>query len=146
MSKIEKKYISESAQATQKISEDIIAAGIENKYFMFALYGDLGAGKTQFTKGAAKFLGVKNNVNSPTFLIMKKYKAAKVDFLYHFDCYRLQNSAEVLRLGFGDIIKERNSIIIIEWAEKIEDILPAHVLRISFEIKGETKRKILLHE
>ncbi|MEA2097681.1 MAG: tRNA (adenosine(37)-N6)-threonylcarbamoyltransferase complex ATPase subunit type 1 TsaE [Patescibacteria group bacterium] len=118
----------------------------KNSNWLICLSGDLGGGKTVFTQGLAKGLGVNGIVNSPTFLIMKKYnsskKANKKYNLYHFDCYRISSYKEILDLGFPEIISGENNIIVIEWPEKIEKILPKNRLNLNFKFVDENTRKI----
>ncbi len=118
----------------------------KNSNWLVCLYGDLGGGKTTFVKGMAEKLGIKETVNSPTFVIMKKYISANAAYkkyaLYHFDCYRISDCNEILDLGWEEIIGGENNIIVIEWPEKIEDILPKNKLRIKFEFIGENLRGI----
>ena len=106
-----------------------------------ALVGDLGAGKTTFTQGFASGLGVKARILSPTFILMRKYE----DF-YHVDLYRLEENVEkeVVNLGLTDIWGKNKNVVLIEWAEKIDDILPKDVIRIEFETLGEKKRRIVV--
>ena len=118
----------------------------KNSNWLVCLYGDLGSGKTTFVQGLAEELLVKETVNSPTFLIMKKYSSLKKDNkkynLYHFDCYRISDYKEILDLGWEEIINGENNIIVIEWPEKIEDILPKKRLNLKFEFVDENTRKI----
>lgn len=118
----------------------------KNSNWLVCLSGDLGGGKTTFTQGLAEEFGVKEIVNSPTFLIMKKYYSSKKDnkkyTFYHFDCYRLSGYQDVLALGWDDIMKGENNIIIVEWPEKIEEILPEKRLNLKFEFVNENTRKI----
>lgn len=119
---------------------------------VMALEGNLGSGKTTFIQGLAVGLGVKENVLSPTFLILKKFT---IDFsarggpaqgwknFYHIDAYRLQNPGELSELGFDDIIKNPENLIVIEWADKIKRILPKNILKIKFVNLGKDKRKII---
>lgn len=86
-----------------------------------ALNGDLGAGKTTFTKFVFKYLGVKEIVNSPTFAILKSYKG-KFN-LNHFDMYRI-TTEEAIEAGFDEILNDKNSVIFIEWGENVAPILP----------------------
>ena len=118
----------------------------KNSNWLICLSGDLGGGKTVFTQGLAEELEVKEIVNSPTFLIMKKYnsfkKANKKYNLYHFDCYRISSYKEILDLGLSEIINGENNIIVIEWPERIEKILPKNRLNLEFEFIDENTRKI----
>lgn len=92
---------------------------------VIALEGDLGAGKTTFTKGLARGLGISRNVNSPTFTIIKEYNGKLP--LYHMDVYRLKNSME--DLGFDEYF-DGEGVTVIEWAHMIEDQLPNQLLKI----------------
>jgi tRNA threonylcarbamoyladenosine biosynthesis protein TsaE len=106
---------------------------------VITLEGDLGAGKTTFTKGLAKGLGIMRNVNSPTFTIIKEYKGNLP--LYHMDVYRLDDSMEDLGFDeyfFGD------GVTVVEWAHLIEDQLPEHRLDIKIYHHNERQRKIIL--
>lgn len=109
---------------------------------IFALKGTLGSGKTTFLKGVAKGLKIKEKIKSPSFLIFRKFfLPQKGYFFYHFDCYRIKNSKEILDLGFFEILKSP-SLVFIEWAEKIKKILPSKTIWIEFSILGERERKI----
>ncbi|OGZ63125.1 MAG: tRNA (adenosine(37)-N6)-threonylcarbamoyltransferase complex ATPase subunit type 1 TsaE, partial [Candidatus Spechtbacteria bacterium RIFCSPLOWO2_02_FULL_38_8] len=109
------------------------------------LVGELGAGKTQFAQGAAEYLGIKRNVTSPTFVLMKKYKLTGGNFnaMYHIDCYRLHSSRELLDLGWKEIAKEPNNIIFIEWAEKVKNILPEYTIWVTMKDIGNNKREVI---
>lgn len=104
---------------------------------VITLEGDLGAGKTSFTKGLAKGLGVKRVVNSPTFTIIKEYKGRLP--LYHMDVYRLENSDE--DLGFDEYFNGEG-ITVVEWPSMISDQLPNHRLKIEIRHEGDEKRKL----
>lgn len=106
---------------------------------VIALEGDLGAGKTTFTKAVAKALGVTRNVNSPTFTIMKQYQGRLP--LYHFDVYRMEDADE--DLGFDEFFYGEG-VCIVEWAHLIGPQLPSELLNIQIKYIGETKREITL--
>ncbi len=116
------------------------------------LYGELGAGKTTFTKALAEALGVTQTVTSPTFVIEKIYKLSDQNIgkksnkifrhLIHIDAYRLEESSELTALGFETIVADPQNLIIIEWAQNIEDILPKDVKKINFSVTGEHTRDI----
>lgn len=118
----------------------------KNSNWLVCLSGDLGGGKTTFVQGLAEELGVKAVANSPTFVIMKKYFSAKPAnkkySLYHFDCYRISSCEDILDLGWEDIISSENNIIVVEWPEKIKEILPAKRLDLEFEFIDEKIRGI----
>lgn len=100
------------------------------------LYGNLGAGKTTFTQGFAKGLGIKNRIVSPTFIIARQYGN-----FYHVDLYRLTSQDDVKAIGLEEIWSDKKNIVIIEWPEITEEILPKHI-KVKFEIISETQRKI----
>jgi len=97
---------------------------------IYCLDGELGVGKTVFTQGFAKGLGIEEPINSPTFTIVQEYTQGRIP-LYHFDVYRLEDTDEFLAIG-GDEYFEKG-ISIIEWGEIIKDILPKEYIKISFE-------------
>src|SRR5690625_3645954 len=105
---------------------------------VIALEGDLGAGKTTFTKGLAEGLGVKRVVNSPTFTIIKEYEGRIP--LYHMDVYRLEFSDE--DIGFDEYFYGQG-VTVVEWATFIEEFLPSKRLNISIETESESSRRII---
>jgi len=106
---------------------------------VITLEGDLGAGKTTFTKGLALGLEIKKNVNSPTFTIIKEYHGKLP--LYHMDVYRVEDSFE--DLGFDEYF-EGNGVSVIEWAHLIEDQLPEELLAIHIYLSENESRKIMI--
>lgn len=114
---------------------------------VFALYGDLGAGKTKFVQGLAVGLGVKSRVNSPTFNILKIYKtetSAPVKTFCHIDAYRLKDAAGLAALGAEEFFDDRTTVSAVEWAEKVEGVLPRSVKTITIEHLAGTDRKITI--
>lgn len=107
---------------------------------LITLEGDLGAGKTTFTKGLGKGLGIKRPINSPTFTIMKIYEGGRLP-LYHIDAYRLEGLEQ--DLGFEEFIYGEG-VCVIEWYMFIEDLLPKDRLEIKIEYEGDEARKITL--
>lgn len=107
---------------------------------VFALTGDLGAGKTQFVKGVVAGLESRAEVTSPTFVLVHEYEDGRLP-VYHFDFYRLDNSEAVLRLGFDDYIFD-DGVSLIEWADRYPDLIPKEARWLSFELKGENSRVI----
>jgi tRNA threonylcarbamoyladenosine biosynthesis protein TsaE len=112
---------------------------------VIGLVGDLGAGKTVFTKGIAKGLGVKNvrYVNSPTFVIIKEYKG-KIP-LYHFDLYRLNKSSVIDAENFEEYFYG-DGVTVIEWADKIRKLLPKKYVEVRLSVAGEGRRKITIRK
>ncbi|WP_156291098.1 tRNA (adenosine(37)-N6)-threonylcarbamoyltransferase complex ATPase subunit type 1 TsaE [Oceanobacillus salinisoli] len=127
--------ISNSAKETESVGERL--ASLLQAGDVLTLEGDLGAGKTTFTKGLAKGLGVKRTVNSPTFTIVKEYEGRLP--LYHMDVYRLENSDE--DIGFDEYF-HGEGVSVVEWAKFIEDYLPAERLDIKISY-GEGDSRIL---
>lgn len=130
-------------EETQIYAERLAAsAGPDRR--IFALVGDLGAGKTTFSRFFLRALGVTEPVTSPTFVIMKKYPVADARFsrACHVDCYRLKNPEEMAALGFNDILADTKTVVLIEWADRIADMLPPDTVWIDFVHGGETDRNI----
>lgn len=128
--------MSHSEIQTQEIA-NLVASALSVPSLL-TLDGDLGAGKTQFAKGVAKFLGVKESVSSPTFNILKCYFSGRVPF-YHIDAYRLENGENV-DIGLEEVI-EGDGITLVEWSSFIEDML-FEPLKIRIEVINETERRI----
>jgi len=116
--------LSTSEEGTQNIAKEIWQKNepyFGKRSIVFALQGEMGAGKTQFTKGLARAMGITELVTSPTFAIENEYKTGK-NRLYHFDAWRLEDSNELTALGFEDLIEQR-SVISVEWAEKVAEVI-----------------------
>ena len=110
---------------------------------VYALIGDLGVGKTVFTKGFAEGLGIEEPVSSPTFTILQIYEEGRLP-LYHFDVYRIEEPEEMEEVGFDDYIYGEG-VCLIEWANRIEEILPEETIYVVIEKdleKGMDYRKI----
>jgi len=110
------------------------------------LSGDLGAGKTTFTRGLGKALGVKQNVNSPTFVVMKVYHAntAMVNKLVHIDAYRLESGRDLMNIGAMEYFGAEKTVTVIEWPEKVSDILPNNTININIKNTGEDSREFIV--
>ena len=123
---------------------DILAKKIANyasENTVIALIGDLGTGKTTFTKTFAKEFGVKENLKSPTFNYVLEYLTGRLP-LYHFDVYRLCNSEEIYEIGYEDYINN-GGVALIEWADIILDDLPKEYIRIDFSYSTkDDERKV----
>jgi tRNA threonylcarbamoyladenosine biosynthesis protein TsaE len=130
---------------TSKSAEQTIAAG--RKYGeqarrgeVFALTGDLGAGKTQFVKGFVAGVESRAEVTSPTFVLVHEYSDGHLP-VYHFDFYRLEDRDSILRLGFDEYVFG-DGVSLIEWADRHRDLIPPHAKWLSFELKDENTRVI----
>lgn len=132
------KFISESPQDTIKFGKKI--AKLLKPTFVVGLYGDLGSGKTTLVKGIAVALGVEGSeVNSPTFVLIKEYRAKFP--LYHFDLYRLNSISQIEGLGYEEYLSGKG-ICVIEWAEKLDGLMPKDHVEVRLFHKGDDKRLI----
>jgi tRNA threonylcarbamoyladenosine biosynthesis protein TsaE len=125
-----REYRCTSVTETQSFAADLansLPAGI-----VIALIGNLGSGKTTFTQGFAKGLGISEHVGSPTFKLVSEYDGQKGK-LIHVDAYRLEGIDDFLNIGGEDILATPKATILIEWGDKLESILPPDAIRISFE-------------
>lgn len=117
---------------------------------VIALSGELGAGKTQFAKGFARGLGIRQTVNSPTFVICRSYKisaknkdsGAGFEKFFHIDCYRLQSSRDLAGLDLKKILADKKNLVIIEWPGLVKKILPRDTLWMDFESAGKNIRRV----
>jgi len=128
---------SKNAKETEALGERL--ARLLKGGEIIALSGELGSGKTTFTKGIARGLGVDNAeyVNSPSFVLIKEY-SGRVN-LYHFDLYRLDNLYEIEYIGIQEYLNS-NGVVVIEWAQKLKELLPEEFLKISIKITGNNRR------
>jgi len=146
------KIITKSEEETKKFAAKVAKVILRpsegrsrKEAIVLGLFGDLGAGKTTFCQGFASGLGISENIHSPTFVIMKNYKLkAKSYQLIHIDAYRLQNPKELLDLGWDELIENPRNIILVEWADKIQKILPKNYIQVKLEYIDKNKRKIFL--
>ena len=140
------KYIVNSGEETKNIAEEFVSSlsPKEDSATVVGLYGDLGAGKTHFTQTVAKLLGIEENIVSPTFVIEKIYELKDKNFshLVHIDAYRLESSSELLNLGWQKIISDPKNLILIEWPERVEDIMPKHTKVMIKHLENENSREI----
>jgi tRNA threonylcarbamoyladenosine biosynthesis protein TsaE len=139
------KYTSNSLEQTQKIANDFVSSIKPNlgKAVIVGLYGNLGTGKTTLAQFIAKAFGVEETITSPTFVIEKIYELTEQKFLHliHIDAYRIEKSDELLRLGWDDIISDPHNFVLIEWPEKVADIMPEHI-KIKLSHVSENSREI----
>lgn len=136
---------SNSREDTYGIGRELGEQAVPGQVFCF--FGDLGVGKTIFSQGFAKGLGVDDIVNSPTFTIVKEYDDGRLP-LYHFDVYRIGDVDEMEEIGYNEMVYG-DGVCLIEWANLIEEILPDHYQKITIEKdleKGTDYRKITIEE
>ena len=111
---------------------------------IFAFKGEMGAGKTTFIKTLCEELGVTDTVSSPTFSIVNQYQSSRGETIFHFDFYRIKSITEAYDLGYEEYLFS-GSYCFIEWAEKIEELLPTEIMNVEIIKEGE-KRKIVFSE
>ncbi len=138
---IKEEFLSNSEKETEKIAADFAKklSGGE----VIAYTGNLGAGKTCFTRGLARGLGFKGDVSSPTFALVNEYRGGKLD-LFHFDMYRISGFEDLYSTGFFDYLSE-NGVIAVEWSENISGILDEKTIFIDIrQAKSQNSRIITI--
>ena len=120
------KSIKETTQIAKIFLEKILKTKSTDSALVVGISGELGAGKTAFTQAVARHLRIKSKVNSPTFVILKKYpiKLKGYRFLFHLDAYRLKDEKELLYLGWEEIVGNKEHLVFIEWPERVTGIMP----------------------
>lgn len=147
----ETKSPSETKQAAKKVLE--LLRDRRERPLILALEGELGSGKTTFIQGLARALGIREKIQSPTFVLMKVYNLDSKEsprlrsentFLrfVHVDAYRIERLAEARHLGLEDIFKDRDAIVVIEWADRIKKFIPRDAVWLHFRHKARTQRVI----
>jgi tRNA threonylcarbamoyladenosine biosynthesis protein TsaE len=139
-------YITKNAKETLELGKKL-ASKLQGGETI-GLIGNLGSGKTVFTKGVAEELGVTKNIASPTFVLWRLYKVPehkKIKHFCHIDLYRLASTKDVLALGIDEFWQKNNTVCLIEWAEKIKKHFPKNkIYLVEFEIIDSDKRKIVI--
>jgi tRNA threonylcarbamoyladenosine biosynthesis protein TsaE len=145
-----KKIITSSPEETQTLASKIVASLAKKSEergtgTIVALQGNLGAGKTVFVKGVAEYLGIKEMVTSPTFVIEKIYTLPEGSLwkqLIHIDAYRLEGGEELSAIGWSSLATDPNNLIMMEWPEQVGLSVPERAIWIEFETVNEHTRKI----
>ena len=137
-------FISHNLEETEEFAKSLLA-DFGDKHIL-ALSGNLGAGKTTFVKFLAKALGLEENITSPTFVLLKAYDIDFADFkkFVHVDCYRLDAKEDLADIGLQDYVADASNLVLIEWADKINNLPQAKVLNLKIEILGETSRRFII--
>ena len=135
---MEYKITTNSELDTVEVAQNFESEKFEN--MVICLDGELGSGKTVFTKGFANALGIEESITSPTFTIIKEYLSGEMP-LYHMDVYRLDGNTD--GVGIEEYF-DKKGVVIIEWAKTIKDILPEERLEIKFKIVDENKRVMII--
>lgn len=149
------KLISRSLEETKEVANSLLS---KIKRRVLLLHGDLGSGKTTFVQFLAGGLGIKGNLTSPTFVIMKKYHippvatterftrlgraSLSVKNLIHIDAYRLNSSEDLRALGWDDLVADPNNLIVLEWPERVADLFDGSEQTIKFRFVDDQTREI----
>ena len=135
-------YTSNSRDETEKLGEEFAKSLSPGD--VVCLYGELGAGKTVFVKGLMKGIGIEERVTSPTFTLIHEYNVNhnSIKKIYHIDLYRLENIERVKNIGILELFNENNAVVVIEWAEKMGDLLPKKRVDLFLKQLEEDKREI----
>lgn len=134
---IEKNFLTHSEKETEQIGKTLVKNLKGNE--VVALYGDLGAGKTAFVRGAAKGLHINSDVSSPTFALVHEYECESFP-VYHFDMYRISSYEDLYSTGYFDYID--TGVLFIEWSENITEFLPEKKIEVTIEKLNSTTRNI----
>jgi len=146
-----KTVISKSPHITQELGQTIGKFVLSHKHslktaLVVAIEGEFGAGKTVFTKGFAKGVGIRKTIKSPTFILMHPYRISNHFFktFYHFDVYRLRNEKDLKSLNFNKILENPLNLILIEWSERVKKILPKKRINIHIDHINKNARKFVV--
>lgn len=142
-------YITKSAAETKALGKKLAALVTKgDKNRAFALTGELGSGKTTFVQGFSEGLSIAQRIISPTFILLRAYDVKHdlwaIKHFYHIDLYRLEGDLqkEMENLGLTEILKDKENVVLIEWAEKLLGLLPKNTVWINFDSVNENTRKI----
>lgn len=139
-------YLSKGPKETRKLADFLLKKVLKiktKKAVVIALEGELGAGKTVFSKGFAKAIGLRAKIKSPTFNLMKYYRVNSHN-LYHLDCYRLKDYRDLKIFDIKDIISDPANIVLIEWADRVKKILPKNHIKVHIDHISKNERKITI--
>lgn len=139
------KRISHSEKETEKIARKLAKKLRGGE--IIGLIGNLGAGKTVFVRGLAKAFGIKKPITSPSFVLLKPYKIKdsrfKIKELVHVDAYRLKNEKDLIDIGIKDWLGKKDTISIIEWADRVKKILPKNAIKIKIKFGKRENERII---
>lgn len=146
---IQTRSLKDTRAFAERFINELVKRGKRESAFVVGLFGDLGSGKTAFTKELAAALGIKDTVQSPTFILERIYKippksalAKYWKHLVHIDAYRLEGVRELTHLGWEEIARDPENLIFIEWPERVADALPKDMMKIRFTFINEQTREI----
>lgn len=131
------KWVCESVEEYDAIAVKLLPLIIKEK--KFALYGDMGVGKTTLVKSICRALSSDDVVSSPTFSIVNHYISNQNKNIYHFDFYRIENVDEVFDLGYETYFFDANSYCFVEWPQKIQSLMPENFIKIFMQLDGNKR-------
>jgi tRNA threonylcarbamoyladenosine biosynthesis protein TsaE len=135
------KSLSHSVAQTESIAAKLADSLVGGE--CIALDGPLGAGKTQFVRGLAGALGADvRAVSSPTFVLLNIYRGGRLT-VFHLDAYRVGGGEDFEAIGFAELL-EQNGVVVVEWASRVEGILPAKRINVNIEVMGKSDRRITI--
>ena len=132
-------FITHSPEETRQLGARL--AGVLTPGAVVAFTGDLGAGKTAFTSGLARGLGIEERVTSPTFTIVNEYEGGRLP-LFHFDMYRLGSADELFDIGWEDYLA-RGGVCAVEWTENVEEAIEGDAIRVSIRRGGDENSRVI---
>ena len=135
-----KTFVSSSESETEAIGAEVARSCPRGSVIL--LDGDLGAGKTVFSRGFARALGIDEPVSSPTYTIVQEYELPQRGRLYHLDLYRISGVEAALAFGVDEFLNDPSSYALVEWPERIDGILPDNAIRITLKHTGDNRREI----
>lgn len=143
---IDQTLITQSPQETQtlgqSLADSLLTAG-EALPHIVCLYGPLGSGKTTFTQGFAKGIGISGRLLSPTFIIVRRYQMIQQEnFFYHLDLYRLQSRQDLESVGISEILMDPHAYVFVEWAERLGTLKPARRIGVGFSLVQQGNHRI----
>lgn len=141
------KVVTKSKEETKKLAEGFVSTlkPQKNCATVVCLIGDLGSGKTTFVQGLAFALDIKETIQSPTFVLMKRFAVfAPFKNMIHVDAYRIEDEKELEQLDFKAMLSDSGNLIIIEWPERIKNSIPENALNVSFSFIDDVTREITL--
>ncbi|GIW76157.1 MAG: hypothetical protein KatS3mg104_1220 [Phycisphaerae bacterium] len=135
--------ISADVSATEQVAA-MLAGGLKGGECL-ALHGDLGSGKTQFTRGLVRALGGDaQQVSSPTYVLIHIYSTPKMT-VYHLDAYRVEGADDFEKIGFEELL-EQGGVVVVEWASRVRELLPQSRIDVLIDVMGEDKRRITIRD
>ncbi|MBR5850756.1 MAG: tRNA (adenosine(37)-N6)-threonylcarbamoyltransferase complex ATPase subunit type 1 TsaE [Alistipes sp.] len=132
-----KKIHIDSEEQLKEVAEALIEA-LDGRTVV-ALRGEMGAGKTTLVRAVAEYLGVEDQVTSPTFALVNQYEGANGERLFHFDFYRIDDEREAFDLGYEEYFYS-GDLCLVEWPEKIERLMPEEVVEVRITVESPTER------